>query len=128
MVQAATGISAYLEGEIAGGGFPGAQYVIGRGDDVVYADALGYAVVEPEPIDACPDTIYDLASLTKPLVTSLLAVIMHESGAWDLSAPVAEYLFECESARPLSLTDLLTHTSGLPNWRPLYLETEDPSM
>src|SRR5205085_2961147 len=42
--------------------------------------------------------------------------------------PAAEYLSELrQSRRQLTLIDLLTHTSGLPNWRPLYLEASDPA-
>jgi len=128
MAHTSTIISTYLESEIARGTFPGAQYAVGAGGEIIFEAALGHAVIEPERIMATLDTIYDLASLTKPLVTALLAVILDERGIWDLRAPAAEYLSELrQSKRPLVLTDLLTHTSGLPNWRPLYLETNDPA-
>jgi serine-type D-Ala-D-Ala carboxypeptidase len=128
MAQSSTIISTSLENEIARGAFPGAQYAIGEQGEIIYEAALGNAVVEPERIAATLDTIYDLASLTKPLITSLLAVIFSERGLWDLRAPAADYLIELrQSKRQVTLTDLLTHTSGLPNWRPLYLETGDPA-
>jgi CubicO group peptidase (beta-lactamase class C family) len=128
MAHTSTIISTYLESEIARGAFPGAQYAVGEGGEIIYEAALGHAVIEPERIAATLDTIYDLASLTKPLVTSLLAVMLDERGVWDLRASVAEYLIELrQSKRQLALTDLLTHTSGLPNWRPLYLEAGDPA-
>jgi serine-type D-Ala-D-Ala carboxypeptidase len=122
-------VSGYLQSQIARGAFPGAQYVIGEDHRVIAEDALGLAVVEPERIPVTVDTIYDLASLTKPLVTSLLAVIYAERGIIDLSAPVGDYLDEFNEARNrlITLTELLTHTSGLPNWRPLYLEASNPS-
>lgn len=128
MAHTSTIISTYLESEIARGAFPGAQYAVGEGGEIIFEAALGHAVIEPETIVATLDTIYDLASLTKPLVTSLLAVILDERGIWDLRAPAAQYLSELrQSRRQLVLTDLLTHTSGLPNWRPLYLEAGDPA-
>ena len=128
MAQPSITISTFLENEIARGAFPGAQYAVGERGEIIYEAALGHAVIEPERIAAALDTIYDLASLTKPLVTSLLAVIFSERGLWDLRAPAAEYLTELrQSKRRVSLADLLTHTSGLPNWRPLYLETGDPA-
>jgi CubicO group peptidase (beta-lactamase class C family) len=128
MAHTSTIISAYLESEIARGAFPGAQYAVGEGGEIIYEAALGHAAIEPERIAATLDTIYDLASLTKPLVTSLLAVMLDERGLWDLCAPAAEYLSELrQSKRQLALIDLFTHTSGLPNWRPLYLETSDPA-
>ncbi|HJQ27125.1 MAG TPA: serine hydrolase domain-containing protein [Blastocatellia bacterium] len=128
MTRTSSSISTYLESEIARGAFPGAQYVIGEAGDVVFEGALGQAVIEPERLPATTETIYDLASLTKPLVTALLAVIADERGLWDLRAPAADYLSELRPcARRVTLIDLLTHTSGLPNWRPLYLETREPA-
>ncbi len=114
-------ISSYLEGEIARGSIPGAQYVVGEDLRIVAEDALGLAVVEPERIPATLDTIYDLASLTKPLVTALLVVRFAERGQLELNAPLARYLSEFND-QTITLTQLLTHTSGLPNWRPLYLD------
>jgi CubicO group peptidase (beta-lactamase class C family) len=128
MAHTSTTISSYIESEIARGAFPGAQYAVGEAGEIRFEAALGYSVVEPERIAATLDTIYDLASLTKPLVTSLLSVMLYERGVWDLYAPVADYVSELrQSKRRLTLVDLLTHTSGLPNWRPLYLEVSDPA-
>lgn len=117
-------ISGYLRSEITRGSFPGAQYLIGEHGRVLAEGALGLAVAEPERISATLETIYDLASLTKPLVTSLLAVLLAERGLLDLKAPLARWLdeFAGTDKRDITLTQLLTHTSGLPNWRPLYLE------
>ena len=118
-------LSDYLQTQIARGSFPGAQYVIGKDQQIVREGALGFAVIEPERIAVTADTIYDLASLTKPLVTSLLTVIFATLGLIDLSGPVGDYLseFDEKRKREITLTRLLTHVSGLPNWRPLYLET-----
>ena len=92
----------------------------------VFADAVGEAVREPLRIPATPDTIYDLASLTKPLVTGLLCARSLESGALKLNASVSRYLAEFNQPDKSSITvqQLLTHTSGLPAWRPLYLLAE----
>ena len=119
-------ISTYLQSEIERGSFPGAQYAIGEGQLIIAEDALGLAVVEPERVTTTLDTIYDLASLTKPLVTALLLVRFHERGLLDLNAPVGRYLNEFyDAGKPeITLLELLTHTSGLPNWRPLYLEAQ----
>ena len=62
-------ISAFLQERIGANDFPSAVYLVAEKGDIVFQDALGYAVVEPERIEARLDTIYDLASLTKPLVT-----------------------------------------------------------
>jgi CubicO group peptidase (beta-lactamase class C family) len=120
-------ITSFLEYEIAQGAIPGGQYLVGENLQIIAEDAVGLAVVEPERIPATFDTIYDLASLTKPLITALLVVRFAERGVLDLAAPLARYLdeFNDEDQREITLSQLLTHTSGLPNWRPLYVEAQD---
>jgi CubicO group peptidase (beta-lactamase class C family) len=116
----------FLQAGIREGQFPGAQYLIGQDGKVIAEGVLGLAVVEPEKIAATVDTIYDLASLTKPLITCMLAVRLAERGALDLKAPLGDYLTEfgqqAGDKGRITLTQLLTHTSGLAAWRPLYLE------
>ena len=65
-------ISSLLAERIAAGDFPSAVYLVAERGRVVLSDALGHAVREPEQRVATLDTVYDLASLTKPLVTGLL--------------------------------------------------------
>ena len=116
-------VSAMLRARIDAGDFPSAVYVVAAADHVRYADALGDAVREPARHAATFDTIYDLASLTKPLVTGLLCAMLYERGQTELDAPVAQYLdeFDTSDKRGVTVRHLLTHTSGLPAWRPLYL-------
>ena len=83
---------------------------------------------EPQQIHADLNTVYDLASLTKPLVTGLLCALSVEAGELKLDRSISSYLPEFERADKSAITirQLLTHTSGLPAWRPLYLLTADP--
>lgn len=87
-------------------------------------DALGFAVVEPEKIEATLDTIYDLASLTKVLVTGLLCAKLIESGKINLSDKFAKYFpeFDTNQKREITIENLLTHTSGFQAWYPFYLD------
>lgn len=119
-------ISSLLAERITAGDFPSAVYLIAERGDVVFADALGYAVREPQTIPASLETIYDLASLTKPLVTGLLCARRIETGELTLDTSVAHYLreFDRPDKHRISVRQLLTHTAGLPAWRPLYLLTE----
>jgi CubicO group peptidase (beta-lactamase class C family) len=116
-------ISAMLAERIAANDFPSAVYVVAERAGVVLADALGDAVRNSERHAANLDTIYDLASLTKPLVTGLLCAQMIERGELKLDDRVARYLpeFDPDDKRAITVRQLLTHTSGLPAWRPLYL-------
>jgi CubicO group peptidase (beta-lactamase class C family) len=116
-------INDLLAGRIEAGDFPSAVYVVAEAGRVRFADALGDAVREPEVRAATLGTVYDLASLTKPLVTGLLLAQLVERGAVGLDSAVAEYLpeFNIDDKRAVTVRQLLTHTSGLPAWQPLYL-------
>jgi CubicO group peptidase (beta-lactamase class C family) len=118
-------ISIMLAERIAAGDFPSAVYIVAEGTRIAFADALGHAVLEPEKRAATLETVYDLASLTKPLITGLLTAQMVERGKLDQNKEVARYLpeFDVADKRAITIRQLLTHTSGLPAWRPLYLLT-----
>lgn len=123
----AANVSAMLEARIAAGDFPSAVYLVGERGRVRFADALGAAVIEPQAHAATLETIYDLASLTKPLVTGLLCALFVERGELELDVPVAKYLHEFARAARVVMTirNLLTHTSGLAAWRPLRAATNN---
>src|SRR5829696_5963643 len=87
-------ISAFLREHIEAGEFPSAVYLVAERDEIGYADALGYSVVEPYRVANKFDTIYDLASLTKPLITSLLCLRRVELGELTLDSSVSHYLAE----------------------------------
>ncbi len=116
-------ITKFLHERIDAGDFPSAVYLVAEKGEIVLHEALGYAVVEPERIEAKLDTIYDLASLTKVLVTGLLAAKLIEKGDIQLDERVSLYLEELdvEGKRMITIRDVLTHTSHLPAWKPLYL-------
>src|SRR4026208_18921 len=120
-------LSALLQQHIEAGEFPSAVYLVGERDQIVYEGALGHSVVEPYRVANKIDTIYDLASLTKPLVTSLLCARRIELGELTLDSSISHYLaeFDRTDKQIITIRELLTHTSGLPAWRPLYLLTED---
>ncbi|HET9786235.1 MAG TPA: serine hydrolase domain-containing protein, partial [Pyrinomonadaceae bacterium] len=125
-VQPQEQISTLLKSRIIAGDFPSAVYVVIERGRTVYTDALGHAVVDPYRISASLQTIYDLASLTKPLVTGLLCARRIEAGELTPDSAVANYLpeFERTDKQAITVRQLLTHTSGLPAWRPLYILAE----
>jgi len=120
-------LSALLTEHITTGEFPSAVYLAGERNEVIFADALGHSVVEPYRIANKLDTIYDLASLTKPLITGMLCARRIELGELTLDSSVSHYLpeFDRTDKQMITVRELLTHTSGLPAWRPLYLLAED---
>jgi len=92
--------------------FPGAVVLIAEGDRIRHYQAYGttmYASAGSRQV--WPDTIYDIASLTK-MFTATAALRLNDAGALDLHAPVAAYLPGFQT-REVTIWHLLTHTSGL---------------
>lgn len=120
-------VGEFLQSRIAAKDFPSAVYLVAERGEIVFQDALGFAVVEPRLIKARVETIYDLASLTKPLVTGLLCAKLIEANELELKATIDYYLPEFESgagggnAAKVRIGELLAHTSRLPAWKPFYL-------
>lgn len=121
-------ISSFLKERIEANDFPSAVYLVAEKGEIVFQDALGHAVVEPEKIEAKLDTIYDLASLTKPLVTGLLIARLYDQKVLDLNEDIASLLSgeTAVAGRSLSLLSLLTHTTGLDAWKPFYILNDAP--
>jgi CubicO group peptidase (beta-lactamase class C family) len=71
-----------------------------------------------------PDTIFDLASLTKVVGALPVTLFLRQRGALDLDAPVRDVLpeFHGEGRERVTFRHLLAHTSGLPSWRALYVD------
>lgn len=122
-------ISKFLRERIDANDFPSAVYLVAEKGEIVLHEALGFAVVEPERIETRVDTIYDLASLTKVLVTGLLTARHVEKEDFPLDGRVRIYLkeFDTDGKRMITVSEMLTHTSHLPSWKPLYLCVSDPS-
>jgi serine-type D-Ala-D-Ala carboxypeptidase len=120
-------ISAFLSERITANDFPSAVYLVAEKGEIVYRDALGYAVVKPERIPAKLDTIYDVASLTKPLITGLLTAMLVETQELELGRTTDQYLPEFntpeafEGAWDTSIGELVSHSTLFPAWSPFYL-------
>ena len=121
-------ISNFLQERIDANDFPSTVYLIAEKGEIVFQDARGYAAVEPEKIEVKIDTIYDLASLTKPLITGLLATKLIADNEINADHRIGDLLneFYISGNAEISVKELLTHTSGLPAWRPFYLLVEHP--
>jgi len=92
-------------------------------------EVVGSARLVPIREPACERTWFDLASLTKPLVTTTLALIAFRERMLRIETKVGEVLCEVRGTDvgDLDIGQLLTHTSGLPAWLPLYCLAEgDP--
>jgi CubicO group peptidase (beta-lactamase class C family) len=92
------------------------------GELIEHCSVRGLAVVRPERLPMTRETLFDLASLTKPLATTTAVMLLAHDGALELDAPVAKYLpvFAERDKHKVTLRHLLTHSSGLKPWRPFH--------
>ncbi|MCU0602373.1 MAG: beta-lactamase family protein [Desulfobacterales bacterium] len=105
------------------GVFPGAVLRVGRGENVLFHAAYGHANrFTGEPVT--PGTVFDLASLTKPLATTLAVMRLCQQRRLGVEQRLASVLpaFEGGGKGGVTIAQLLAHTSGLPDYRPFYLE------
>jgi CubicO group peptidase (beta-lactamase class C family) len=111
------------------GAYAGAVAVVAHHGQIVLERACGYAVLEPEQIPMSINTRFDLASLTKVVATLPAILRLVDQGAFGLDDPVANVLpaFTIDdSKRTITIRQLLSHTSGLPAWLPIYLDETGP--
>ena len=104
--------------------FPGAVAYIAEGGTDRYCEAFGFRMCVPEIKPMQRDTIFDLASLTKPIVIATLIMRCIEDRTVELNEPLQNYLPEFSHPQ-VTISHLLTHTSGLPAWRATYLESKN---
>ncbi len=117
---AARQIDAAVEAAIAERKVPGAVVVIGRHDGVLFRRAYGSRELVPDRAPMALDTIFDLASLTKPIATATSIMILVERAQIALDDPLAKYVPECATKGKAAITvrQLLLHVGGLPAGTP----------
>lgn len=114
-----------LERALRDSAFPGAFAVVGNRAGVIVAHGVGR--LDPAPNEPTPDeqTVWDMASLTKVISLTSAVTVLVGNGTLDLDARVQRYLPEWTGQwkDQVTVRDLMTHSAGLPSWRPLYKET-----
>ena len=100
---------------IAAGQTPGAVVLVGRGHDVVLHEAYGQRMTQPEARPMLPDTIFDMASVTKPVATATAVMQLVEQGEVSLSQPINHWFPGFAPA--ITIRHLMTHSSGLKPYR-----------
>ncbi|WP_053364985.1 serine hydrolase domain-containing protein [Bacillus sp. FJAT-27245] len=108
---------------------PGAVTLVARSGHIVKHDAYGYAfrfeddqfTEDENPIKTREDTIFDLASISK-IFTTTAAMVLYDRGRFGLDDRVADYIpeFAANEKGNVTIRQLMTHTSGLAAWIPLY--------
>ena len=111
--------------EIVGLRPPALSIAIATADDIIYAQGFGMAD-RPEGVQANADTVYFWGSITKT-VTATAIMQLREQGLVDLDAPISDYLDYFPAQYGITVWNLLTHSSGLPEpdeWLPRHLRLQ----
>jgi serine-type D-Ala-D-Ala carboxypeptidase len=112
-----------LQSGLTSGVYTAAVLLAGRAEEVAYEKAVGRLTIEPDSLATTLETVFDLASLTKTLATSLALLLLVQRGRVSLAATLGELLpvpWLPADKTCLPLVSLLTHQSGLPAWKPFY--------
>ena len=105
--------------------FPGGVLLVATADSIVFFEAYGYAdIFSGRPMTK--DTVFDLASLTKPLATTLAVMRLVSQNKLGLDQQIGSILprFKTSDKARISIKHLLCHNSGLPDYHPYYKSLE----
>jgi CubicO group peptidase (beta-lactamase class C family) len=118
-----------VERGIKAGGYPGASVVVGRRGSAVWEKGFGRLGWSSSDAEVTPNTIYDLASLTKVVGTTTAVMLLYDEGRVELDQPVKNYLPEFSGGNKdlVTVRMLLEHRSGLPAGRELWRLASSPA-
>jgi serine-type D-Ala-D-Ala carboxypeptidase len=112
-----------LQAGLTSGVYTAAVVLAGRAGEVACEKTVGRLSVEPDSPATTPAAVFDLASITKSLATTLALLFLVQQGRLSLEATLGELLpasWLPADKRLLPLVSLLVHQSGLPAWKPFY--------
>lgn len=125
---------ALLERAVAARAFPGAAYGILLNGSIVALDSVGRFTFNADAPEIRPSTVFDLASITKVMATTAIAMLLYDRGVLDLSARLGDILpgfvigMEPGSGKErVTLRMLLAHSSGLPGYGRLFEQHREPN-
>ena len=104
--------------------YPGAVLLVGKEGEIISFYNVGNRQLHPQSLPMEKETIFDLASLTKPLATTLAAMKLVEENILALDEPISSSIkpFPWKDKAHITPRLLLSHCSGLPDWKPYYLK------
>jgi CubicO group peptidase (beta-lactamase class C family) len=122
-------IDSILQSQVNAKKIPGAVIEVKKGGEVIYKQAYGYAqkfnyqhqpLAEPEPMTT--EHLFDIASLTKVVGTTISIMLLVDRGLIKVDDPVGKYIkaFTAPDKAAITIRHLLTHTAGLYEWYPMF--------
>ncbi|MEM9051505.1 MAG: glycoside hydrolase family 3 N-terminal domain-containing protein [Bacteroidota bacterium] len=107
--------------------YPGAQILVAKDGKVIYNKNFGYHTYDnTRPVQS--SDVYDIASITKVVASTLSLMKLDDEGKFDLDAPLANYFSDIPAGSPyfnMQPRRMLAHVAGLKPWIPFYIETVD---
>ena len=110
----------FIQNEIKLGTIPGAVILVSKNGHPVLHEAFGSSILIPKAEKMRSDTIFDLASLTKVVATLPAILKLASQKVIRLDSRMSDFFPESPNGSSITITDLLTHTSGLPAHRRYY--------
>lgn len=127
MSKASDKIQAFVKGAIEQGLFPGLEVLVSNQGKILFNQAYGHLSGDAQSPPLKRGMLFDLASLTKPLASTVVTLRLVEEGKLFLEAPLYQVLRELDrpETREITFKDLLTHRSGLPAWEDYFSPSFD---
>ncbi len=119
-------LSKFIQKSVAGGAFPGCRVLAAQNGKIFYDEAFGYYdYTKKKGVELF--TMYDVASVTKILATTLAVMKLYETGKLSLDKTLGDYLKWTRGTNKgtIRIRDLLLHQAGLKSWIPFYKQTLD---
>ena len=109
--------------------FPGAAILVACQGKIIFHEPFGSSRIIPQKVPMTQGTLFDVASLTKPIATATACMLLIQRGLLKLEDPVHKIISEFGNGEKdkIRIFHLLTHSSGLPAWKPLYQEASPKS-
>lgn len=120
--EALVKLKSLLHDGVKNGAYPGFVFVASKDGEVICREQGGLLSNETPKVKVTPASRYDLASLTKAVATTSAVMCLYEDGKLQLDDRISAFLpdFGQKGKNKLTIRQLLTHSSGLPAWAPLY--------
>lgn len=115
-----------LDEAVSEGAFPCYAAAIGKGDEVYFRELGGNRAVFPSPLPLTEDTLFDMASLSKLMGTSMAALRLIDQGKLRLTDRVGDFFENCYGKEDITIFQLMTHTSGIPAFFHMWKMNIDP--
>ncbi len=119
-------VRTFLENGVKNGVFPGYAAAVGKGNDVWFSSFGGSRSLFPECRPMKSDALFDMASLSKLMGTTMAALQLMEQGKLSLQHTLGDFFAHCPGKERITLLQLMTHTSGIKAHFPLWLRGISP--